>query len=60
MSVAAADQAADQLGVTQRQVYALVRRWRAGDGVAAAPPGMRPRPRLSRFLPLRHPARCSP
>lgn len=35
VSVAAADQAADQLGVTQRQVYALVRRWRAGEGVAS-------------------------
>ncbi|MGS2805908.1 helix-turn-helix domain-containing protein [Nocardia sp. MW-W600-9] len=35
VSVAAADQAAEELGVTQRQVYALVRRWRAGDGVAS-------------------------
>ncbi|MBF6202375.1 helix-turn-helix domain-containing protein, partial [Nocardia cyriacigeorgica] len=35
VSVAAADRAADQLGVTQRQVYALVRRWRTGEGVAS-------------------------
>ncbi|MFC4127882.1 transposase [Nocardia rhizosphaerae] len=35
VSIAAADQAADQLGVTQRQVYALVRRWRTGEGVAS-------------------------
>ncbi|WP_067470323.1 Mu transposase C-terminal domain-containing protein [Nocardia amamiensis] len=35
VSVAAADQAADKLGVTQRQVYALVARWRAGEGLAS-------------------------
>ena len=35
VSVAAADEAAAELGVTQRQVYALVRRWRAGEGVAS-------------------------
>ncbi|MGN2642438.1 Mu transposase C-terminal domain-containing protein [Nocardia takedensis] len=35
VSVAAADEAAAELGVTQRQVYALVRRWRAGDQVAS-------------------------
>jgi putative transposase len=35
VSISAADEAASQLGVTQRQVYALVKRWRAGDGVAS-------------------------
>ncbi|MGW4719475.1 Mu transposase C-terminal domain-containing protein [Nocardia sp. NPDC004260] len=35
VSLAAADQAAERLGVTQRQVYALVKRWREGEGVAS-------------------------
>ena len=32
VSIEAADQATEELGGTQRQVYALVRRWRAGEG----------------------------
>jgi putative transposase len=32
--IVAADRAAAELGVTKRQVYALVKRWRAGEGVA--------------------------
>ncbi|MTE16919.1 Mu transposase C-terminal domain-containing protein [Nocardia aurantiaca] len=35
VSLAAADRAAAELGVTQRQVYAMVARWRAGEGVAS-------------------------
>src|SRR5260370_29584012 len=31
----AADVAAAELGVSRRQVYALVRRWRAGEGLAS-------------------------
>jgi putative transposase len=31
----AADAAADRLGVSRRQVYVLVRRWRAGEGLAS-------------------------
>ena len=30
-----ADEAADELGISRRQVYALVRRWRSGEGVAS-------------------------
>lgn len=31
----AADAAADELGVSRRQVYTLVKRWRAGEGVVS-------------------------
>ena len=34
-SLEAADLAAAELGVSRRQVYALVRRWRAGEGLAS-------------------------
>jgi len=33
--LAAVDEAADELGVSRRQVYALVARWRAGEGVVS-------------------------
>ncbi|MGW4094292.1 DNA-binding domain-containing protein [Nocardia sp. NPDC004750] len=35
MSVAAADEAGAELGLKRRQVYALVKRWRSGDGLAS-------------------------
>src|SRR6266851_5075349 len=35
VSLEAADVAAAELGVSRRQVYALVRRWRAGEGLAS-------------------------
>jgi putative transposase len=35
VGLAASDEAAVQLGVSRRQVYALVQRWRAGEGVAS-------------------------
>ncbi len=35
MGLQAADVAAAELGVSRRQVYALVRRWRAGEGLAS-------------------------
>ncbi|WP_227463051.1 MULTISPECIES: Mu transposase C-terminal domain-containing protein [Nocardia] len=35
VSVLVAEEAAARLGLTQRQVYALVKRWRAGEGVAS-------------------------
>lgn len=35
VGLAAVDQAADELGVSRRQVYALVVRWRAGEGVVS-------------------------
>jgi putative transposase len=35
VSLEAADAAASQLGVSRRQVYVLVGRWRAGEGVAS-------------------------
>jgi putative transposase len=35
VGLAAADEAATELGVSRRQVYVLVERWRAGEGVAS-------------------------
>jgi putative transposase len=35
VGLAAADEAAAELGVSRRQVYALVGRWRAGEGLAS-------------------------
>ncbi|WP_201298336.1 helix-turn-helix domain-containing protein [Nocardia sp. CY41] len=35
VSVAAADEAGAELGLKRRQVYALVKRWRAGEGLAS-------------------------
>lgn len=35
VGLAAADEAADELGISRRQVYVLLGRWRAGEGVAS-------------------------
>jgi putative transposase len=35
LSVTAVDEAADELGVSRRQVYVLLGRWRAGEGVVS-------------------------
>ncbi len=35
VGLAAADEAAAELGISRRQVYVLVRRWRAGEGVVS-------------------------
>jgi len=54
VGLAAADAAAGKLGVSRRQVYVLVRRWRAGEDLASdllpgtssgGRGGARPRPR---------------
>ncbi|WP_460520500.1 helix-turn-helix domain-containing protein [Flindersiella endophytica] len=35
MGLAAVDEAAAELGISRRQVYALVSRWRAGEGMTS-------------------------